>query len=609
MTLKKLILPVLLLLCQFAVAQADSVYVMDEVVITDTQLKDFSTSQSVQQLKDSVIRRSQPSLTSLLRFNSVIYFKENGPGMVSSPSFRGTTAAQTAVIWNGININSQLNGQTDFNTITTHDFSNISVRTGGGSVIYGSSAIGGSIHLNNDLQYGNHFTNEVKLDYGSFNTLGANYKLSAAYNSFSTNVSISRNSSDNDYEYPGFNMKNENGQYYNTSFNASFGYKIDDRNTLKLYSYAFDGERHFSGTRVAPSRSMYADFNTRNLFEWESQFSGFTSRLKAAYFTEEYKYFENYRNDAHTFGSVKTYLGRYDLTYDVTAAIKLNAIVDYTNSRGEGTDIDNSERRIGSGSLLFKHSVGNRFGYELGVRKEITNVYESPLLFSFGTSFKAADFYNIKLNASRNFRMPTFNDLYWTGSGNPDLNPETSYQAEIGNVFTYGNATLTVTGYYIKLDNMLRWVPGSGSAWSPENVLKANTYGAEALFSWHKTFGRSEFIVNGTYAYTESHKEGQSEQLIYVPYHKATASVAYSYKKLSAYYTHLFTGEVFTLSDNSSKLDPYNVSNIGLEYHIQFLQGLDVGVQVLNLWQEEYENVVMRPMPGRNYNAYINFKF
>ena len=84
-------------------------------------------------------------------------FKENGLGMVSSPSFRGTTAQQTAVIWNGININSQLNGQTDFNTITTRDYTSITVRSGGGSSIYGSSAIGGSIHLNNELTFKNQF--------------------------------------------------------------------------------------------------------------------------------------------------------------------------------------------------------------------------------------------------------------------------------------------------------------------------------------------------------------------------------------------------------------------------------------------------------------------
>lgn len=590
-------------------AQADSVYVMEEVVISDNQLKYYSSSQSVQRLRDSVIKINRPSLTSLLQYNTVIYFKENGLGMVSSPSFRGTTAQQTAVIWNGININSQLNGLTDFNTITTADFDDIAVRAGGGSVIYGSSAIGGSIHLNSELLFDRKFNNEVKLDYGSFNTLALNYKLSASNKTYSTNVSISRNSSDNDYKFPGYNIRNENGQYYNTSVNVSFGYRLNEKHVLKLYSQAFEGERHFSRTVAAPSRSKYLDVNTRNLLEWAYQEGKVTSRLKAALLTEEYRYFENYRSDTYTYGNVKTYLGRYDVEYDISDGIKLNAIADYTESAGEGSDITKKRRGIGSGSLLIKHILGRSFLYEAGVRKEITNVYESPVLFSFGTSFTPSRFYALKINASRNFRIPTFNDLYWTGTGNPDLKPETSYQAEIGNVFTYKGAELAITGYYIKLDNMLRWVPGSGSIWSPENVQKANSYGVEALFKWHKSFGKNTITVQGTYAYTESHREGEREQLIYVPYHKATASVAYSFKNFTSYYTHLFTGEVFTTSDNSSKLDPYHVSNVGVEYGLPFLKGFNIGVQVLNLWEEVYENVAKRPLPGRNYNAYLNFKF
>jgi iron complex outermembrane receptor protein len=608
MTFKNFILPVLLLLCQFIMAQNDSVYIMEEIVISDTQLKDFSNSQSVQNLNDSVIRRNSPSLSSLLQYNTVIYFKENGLGMVSSPSFRGTTAQQTAVIWNGININSQLNGLTDFNTVNIRDFNSIAVRAGGGSVIYGSSAIGGSIHLNNDISFKRKFSNEVRLDYGSFNTLGANYNMTAAYDKFSANISISRNSSDNDYEFPGYNIKNENGEYYNTSFTTGFGYKINDRHSLKLYSYVYEDDRHFPRTIVAPSRSKYKNLNTRNLLEWTAQFEKFTSKLKAAYLTEEYKYYENYQRETFEFGEVKTFIGKYDLTYNVTHSITLNSILEYTQNNGDGTGVSLHKRNIGAGSLLLKHAFTDKFNYELGIRKEVTDVYDSPMLFSFGTDYDVSKFYSVRINASRNFRIPTFNDLYWEGSGNPDLKPETSYQAELGNEFRYKGATLSITGYYIKLTDMLRWVPGV-SIWGPENVGKVNTYGVEAILGYEKAFGDSRINLNGTYAYTKSHEEGETEQLIYIPFHKATASLAYSYKNITAYYRHLFTGEVFTTSDNSSKIDPYNVSNIGAEYHFSLLSGLDIGFQVLNLWNEEYENVAMRPLPGRNYNMYINFKF
>jgi iron complex outermembrane receptor protein len=611
MTHIKLLLSFFLLLCgTVALAQTDSVIHLREVIISDTQLRDYSGTQQVQQLNDSVIRRSAASLTSLLSYNTVIYFKENGLGMVSSPSFRGTTAQQTAVIWNGLTINSQLNGQADFNILNAQNFSSVSVRPGGGSVIYGSSAIGGSIHLDNELLFSAepHIQNILNTSYGSFNTASVNYNLQTAGKNFSTNLSITHNSSDNDYEYPGWDMKNENGQYYNTGINAAFAYKLNNSNMLRLYSYIYDGERHFSGTLAAPSKSKYKDRNTRSLLEWESVFGRFTSKLKAAYIEEEYKYYEDKAQDNCTFGNVKTYIARYDFSYNLTDNAKLNTIIDYTNNRGTGSDILNKKRNIGSASLLFKHYATQKFYYEAGIRNELTDVYQSPLLFSAGAKYRFTNFYVLKFNISRNFRIPTYNDLYWQGSGNPDLKPETSYQVEIGNNFTFRGLHLSVTGYYIKLSDMLRWVP-SGSVWMPENVGKVNTYGAEAVLNWEKAIGNNHFKLSGTYAYTVSQEAGKSEQLLYVPLHKATVSAAYSHKKITVYYRHLFNGKVFTTSDNLTDLDPYNVSSVGAEYQFDLLQGLSLGFQVLNVWDEEYQNIAVRPMPGRNYNMYLNFKF
>ncbi|OIQ22229.1 MAG: TonB-dependent receptor [Flavobacterium sp. MedPE-SWcel] len=607
MALKKLTYISLLLLCQVLCAQNDTITQLEEVIISDTQLRDFSNSRSILKLNDSIIDRNATSLGALLNYNTTVYFKENGLGMVSSPSFRGTTAQQTAVIWNGININSQLNGQTDFNIVNARDFNSVTVRAGGGSVIYGSSAIGGSIHLNNNLSFAKKFSNKLLLSYGSYATLNANYNMKIATNKFSSDVSISRNSSNNDYKYPDTDIVNENGEYYNTSYNAAFGYKVNDKNTLRLYSYAYDGDRHFSRTLSAPSQSKYHDTNSRNLLEWLGKYNRFTSKLKVGLLTEHYKYYAR-GNENYDFGKVNTWLGKYDLAYMITDDIKINTLLDYTFNKGEGTGIHSKERNIGSGSLLLQHAVTQKFQYEVGVRKEITDVYESPLLFSFGGSYKVSRFYKIKANASRNFRIPTFNDLYWQSGGNPDLNPESSYQVELGNEFRFKNTKLTLTGYYIKLRDMLRWTPVN-NIWRPENVGKVNTYGIESILNWQKTIGSSRFTFDGTYAYTVSREDGKTNQLIYVPFHKATASLAYSYKKISAYYRHLYNGKVFFTSDNLSKIDAYNVSTFGVEYHFKVLQGLGIGAQVHNLWDVTYQNVNSRPMPGRNYTMYLNFKF
>jgi vitamin B12 transporter len=161
-------------------AQQDTLTLLDEVLLTDGRLYKNSRSQVVTVLQDSTLRESDPSLTNVLKFNSPIYFRENGYGMVSSASFRGTTATQTAVVWNGININSQLNGQTDFNTVNTSGYDNIAIRAGGGSVLYGSGAIGGSVHLNNQFKFNRKFENNLRLDYGSFDTRIARYSAAAS---------------------------------------------------------------------------------------------------------------------------------------------------------------------------------------------------------------------------------------------------------------------------------------------------------------------------------------------------------------------------------------------------------------------------------------------
>jgi len=140
-----------LLASQLIFAQNDSITRLKEVVIADAKLRKFSSSQTILSLNDSILSKNSALLTNLLNYNSVLYFKEYGRGMLSTVAFRGTTASQTAVIWNGININSQMNGSTDFNTISGTDYNSIAVKGGGGSVIYGSGAIGGTVHLNNDL--------------------------------------------------------------------------------------------------------------------------------------------------------------------------------------------------------------------------------------------------------------------------------------------------------------------------------------------------------------------------------------------------------------------------------------------------------------------------
>ena len=605
MTWKNLYCWLAFLLYSFSWGQNDSIIRLNEVIVSDSQLKNFSKSQTVTILNDSILNKNQSSLTSLLSTNSTIYFKENGTGMVSSASFRGTTAQQTAVIWNGININSQLNGQTDFNTINPTDFTNISIRPGGGSVIYGSGAIGGSIHLNADLKFNTSTSHLFRLNYGSFETFGGNYQLEIGKEKWAVQASISANSSENDYEYIGYDKKNENGEFANQSYNFNIGHKINDANFIKFYSYLFNGERHFSGTITVNSDDKYLDFKTRNMLEWILFKNKYSSKIKAAYLTEKYNYYENKNSDTYTFGQVNSLFLRHDFLYTISESITINTLLDFTQSDVKGSDLLPETRTIGTGSLLWKHKLSSKLDYELGIRQEVTDTYESPLLFSAGTSFALTEYYTIKANLSKNFRIPTFNDLYWQGSGNPDLNPEHSLQGEISNEFSYKNSKFVLTGFLIQLKDMIRWIPKSNGLWQPENTQNVTNYGLEMLFETKKSIGKHLFSFTTSYGYTISENNETEKQLTYVPNHKANANLAYNYKSFTTYYQWMYTGEVFTSSDNFYKLDDYALSNIGIDYNFGKKKTYLLGFQVLNLTNENYQNVISRPMPGRNFKLYL----
>lgn len=606
MSLSRIFIICFLFLGQFLFSQDTLSVQIQEVIITDNLLKDYSQTQKVRKLSDSIIKRNPSFLTSVLNYNSLIYFKENGIGGASSPSFRGTTASQTAVVWNGININSQTLGQTDFNSVNSLGFNSISIKSGGGSVLYGSSAIGGSIHLSNDLVFSNTFENELFLRYGSFNTFDGRFQTKITSEKYSLKIGFTRSTSDNDYEWIGKNRKNQNGEFENSTFTTDFGYKLNQNNIIKFHSQYFDGKRHFPLVSPSETPTKYHNTDARNLLEWTSFIDKFTSRVKLAHLFEEYKYFPNISNGHHTFGKVESFIAKYDLAYDFSDKIKLNSVFDFTQNKGQGSDIRSEKRNIGSASLMFKHLISDKFLYEIALRKETTNNYESPFLYSLGAKYDVTNFYSVKANFSKNFRIPTFNDLYWTGSGNPDLKPEASHQAEITNEVKIKDFAIYLTAYYNQITDMLRWVP-SGSLWRPQNTDEVEIFGFEAGLMYSKHFGKHSLNLNGNYGYTSSKDKKTGNYLIYVPTHKANTTVSYGYKELNIYGEFLYVGEVFTRSDNNSKynIDAYQIINSGADYTLK--TNYTFGIKVQNIFNTFYQSVESRPLPGRNFMVYLNF--
>jgi len=597
------------------IAQTDSIQVLDVVVLSDTKLKDYASGFKITKLNDSIIAKNATSLTGLLAFNSNIYFKENGFGMVSSPSFRGTNASQTAVIWNGININSQLNGQTDFNTINTSQFNDVTIRSGGGSVQYGSGSIGGTVHLNNKLAFYTHFDNDIRVSYGSFDFKNITYNSDFGTNKWSGNVGLSYVESENDYKFLGTDLKNTNGAFNNFNVNANFGLFISDRDILKLYHQSFVSDRELSSALVAPSRSKYEDENFRTMLEWSHLSNATTSKFKVAHLQELFRYFENKEGPDYSFGKVNTLILKHNFNIRLSEAIQVQSILEYNYIEGDGSSFSNPNRRVFSATALLNHKITKKLTYGVNLRKDVTSDFKSPIVFSLDGRYDVSQNYTLRMNGSKNFRIPTFNDLYWQPGGNLDLVPESSYQIDFGQEFNYKILNFKLNAFYIITDDLIQWQPNNTGVWSPTNIAEVENYGLESELSFQKTLGKNHLKLNANYSYTVSEDTTTKKQLIYVPFHKGNVNLAYSFKSFSMFYQHVFSGDVFITDDNLTgrlySLNAFDVANIGFNYKILNTKSstLDLGLKVNNLYNEIYQNVASRPMPNRNFNIQIHYKF
>lgn len=597
----------------FAFAQEETTFVLDELIISDYKLNSHNKTQTIHKINDSIITQSNSSLTDLLLMNSSIYFKENGSGMVSSPSFRGTTAQQTSVLWNGIPVNSLFLGQTDFNSISYKEFSEIAIKLGGGSILYGSGAIGGTIHLNQPIRFEKRLDNTLQLGYGSYNSFRINNNFTISNDKWFGQISINRNQSDNNFEVKNRNWKNTNAEFYNNNTSVVIGHEINEKNSISLYSTYYNDDRHFALVSENQTKTKYKNTYFRNLLHWKNEGDSYKSNARIAYFNEGYKYFNNLPTDEYSSGNVNSFIGKYDFEYFITSNFSLNGILDYSNHKGTGKNsgITSAKQEILGLSILANHAVTDKLGYEIGFKQEINNSYENPFLYSAGFYYKPTSVYQVKLNGSKNFRIPTFNDIFWEPGGNKSLKPETSFQLDLRNEFKFENLSFGLNTYYIKIDNMLQWIPNNSGTWEAQNLKAVEIKGAEFDAQYHFKIKENTFNIQATYAYTNSQDTQLKKQLIYTPYHKFTGQIGYNYKRFSAGIQTIYNGSVFTTASNisKSKIEAYALINGNIQYHFgkKFKQTLIF--EVKNISDVNYENVINRPMPGRNFNIQLITKF
>lgn len=564
------------------------------------------------------------SLSALLSGQSMLFIKSYGMGGTATPSFRGTGASQTLIEWNGISINSPMLGQSDLSILPASMIDNIRLYYGGASMALQSGGLGGAINLETKPIWNNRIGVNLSIGSGSFGEYTGSGKIMAGTSKFQSVTKYYFTSARNNFRY--LNTESSATPVWQTRTNN----QLSQKGLLQEFYFRNEGNTgsarvwYQSSARHLPPTMLTEDFIERQYDEslrvmLDDNFSAGSGKyfLTGAFLLDNMNYTNKLasidsRNLAETYvmkASRESQLGEYS-----RLNITLNSEFSVVNSNNYS---GNKARNTTSLTASFDRQYIDRFGFTLLIREIL---YRKSLLFpdfSAGIQYRLINEkeYFIKANITRNSRIPSMNDLFWSEVGNPLLKNEYAYSYE--SVFEMNqkispslNVNSDLTFFLNNINDLILWHPGNNAIWTPDNISKAKTQGFEYSTSvLYSSFNLTAKLKAG-YSYTRattvssalSNDGSVGKQLIYVPVHQANATLNLSSGKIYASWITDFTGKRFTASDNSSFLPAYLINNIMAGIKLPLFHTIsDFDFNIDNLFATRYQSIAHYPLPGRTY--------
>jgi iron complex outermembrane receptor protein len=610
----------------FAQTKDTSSIELNEVPVLTTQNKQFVAGKKTQTF-DSLTKQNfnTSNLGELLSVNSPVFIKNYGPGNISSSSFRGGNSSQTAVLWNGFNIQNNMLGEVDFSQIPNFIFDDIGIEYGGSAALWGSGAMGGSIHLNNKARFNKGLITSLNIGVGSYETRKLNSLIHYSGKRFSSSSKVYLNDSKNDFEYLDTVVKRQTHSNYNIKgFLQELSFLVARQQKISLRAWYNFSERNYPPTPGnKKSSASQLDENLKLNADWVYEGRKISPALRLAYFDDVLNYTDSTMKDPLSESRVKTWIAEADATYRINTYHKLYFGINYTSFGAETNNYIKGIEPLTKEALLLGYNFNyfeQKLQFDLNLRKEFSNAFAIPLTGNTGISYQLLKPLKLKVNAAKVFRLPSLNDLYWI-SGNPDLKPEEGFTYEGGFELKipYRNFLLEseMTYYNKTISNWIQWIPGPAGP-TPVNLLQVYSRGTETsnsiLYSYRKLACRIGF--NSAYNLSTSQEStlvndaSVNKQLIYTPRYNYGGNFSFSFHKFNITYYHNYIGYRFTASDNSAWLSPYQFANLKVGYAYGFSKlSVITAFQINNLYNSSYRIVSQRPMPLRNYEVSLTLTY
>ncbi|MCC5900422.1 MAG: TonB-dependent receptor [Halomonas sp.] len=416
---------------------------------------------SVTVLNKDTLRRQDPvSITDLLRGQPGVDVSSNGSfGKNSSVFIRGTGSGQNVLLIDGIRLRSATSGGAAWQHLEPRMFDRAEIVRGPRGSLYGADAMGGVIQL---------FTPEGQED-------GPQPRISVGGGSFNTqriSAGISGKEGGTRYSFAGSHFTTDgqpvrhdgdNKGYDNTTALARVSHTFDSGAEAGVLALRARGNNEYDGGEndfVQQVAGVYGELPVTD--SWRSRLTLSEARDES--------------DDFAAFGDsvfdTKVSTARWENTF-IVGDHELVAGAEYSEDRVNSTTAYDETSR--SNTAVFTQALldFSPFTLQASLRFDDNESYGEEVTGSVGVGYNLDGHHTLRANYGTAFNAPTYNQLYFPGFGNPDLDAETSESVEIGVRGQYASWFWDAALYQTEIDNL---ITGQGLQF---NVPETRIRGAE----------------------------------------------------------------------------------------------------------------------------------
>ena len=630
---------------------ADSIHHLGEVVVTQ-RLTQRETIPSATLKGEALQRLSALSVADALRYFSGIQLKDyGGVGGIKTVNIRSMGTHHLGIFYDGIELGNAQNGQIDLGQFSLDNVEEISLFNGQKSAIFQPAtdfANAGSIYIRTrapQFAAGTQRHLKVKAQYGSSDQV----RLNALYEqrltpSVSTSLSVGGLSSSGRYPFR-YRRVTPNGTiaYDTTAVRHNgdiwamriegnvYGSRPGGQWNAKVYSYhSCRGIPGAIVNNVWRRGERQADHNTFvQAAAQQTVGRRFSTKLMAKYAYYDTRYINNDTTQMHvdnTFRQQELYLSSanvYELLpqWSLSASYdfrwnKLNADMPnfafphrYTNSASVATALDLG--RLKAQASVVGQWVKDHTRMLNAVPHRATY---SPALFVSWQPL-SQPVLSLRAFAKRSYRMPTFNDLYYTDMGNALLRPESAVQYDAGFVLEkrwatglVAHARLQADTYYNTVhDKIVAYPKGQQFRWTMLNLGRVHIKGIDVTAEGTLVPLRDvAFTARLQYTYQDARDVTSAKdsyyrhQIPYIPWHSGSAVLNVAWRQWSLNYSFIYSGERYSQQENIvyNHLQPWYTSDVSLAWRYRAWR---INLDVNNLFSQDYDVIENYPMPKRNF--------